>query len=99
MANSPWIITATELKGCLGKVFLLDVREPEEHAESRIEGCTLIPLGELQERARELDPTNDIVVYCAAGVRSLQGLMILRQLGFEKVRSLEGGIHAWQELG
>lgn len=96
--NSDWVITALELKLRLRHVVLLDVREPEEHAESRIEGCKLIPLGELQARAvSELDKDAEIVVYCAHGRRSLQGMMTLRMLGFGKVRSLEGGICAWQE--
>jgi rhodanese-related sulfurtransferase len=97
-----WIITSSELKSILAtqpkSVFLLDVREPEEFEESRIEGCTLIPLGELMMRApKELDPEADIVVYCAHGVRSIHALMGLKQLGFEKVRSLEGGIVHWFE--
>jgi rhodanese-related sulfurtransferase len=89
-------ITSQELKMILAKnpasIFLLDVREPEEFEESRIEGCTLIPLGELSQRAKELNPADDIVVYCAHGVRSMHALMGLKQMGFEKVRSLEGGI-------
>lgn len=98
MAQPDWIITSEQLKGELGKVVLVDVREPEEFAESHIEGCKLIPLGELQQRApRELDPEANIVVYCAHGVRSLQGVMALRMLGFKKLRSLEGGICAWEE--
>jgi rhodanese-related sulfurtransferase len=93
-----WIITAAELKSCLGKVVLVDVREPEEHAEVRIDGGKLIPLGELMQRApQELNPEDDIVVYCAHGVRSLQAVMGLKQLGFENLRSLEGGICAWEE--
>jgi rhodanese-related sulfurtransferase len=99
MSSQPdWIITPDELEKCLGKVTLVDVREPEEFEESRIEGCKLIPLGELQGRARvELNPEDDIVVYCAHGVRSMQGLMALKMLGFKKLRSLDGGICAWQE--
>jgi adenylyltransferase/sulfurtransferase len=94
-----WIVTATELKAELNRVKLVDVREPEEYAESRIEGCKLIPLGEITTRAGELDPADDIVLYCAHGVRSLHALLALRQKGFTKLRSLEGGICAWQELG
>ena len=97
---SEWIITAEELKLKLGQVVLVDVREPEEFEEMRIEGCKLIPLGELQSRAEaELDKNADIVIYCAHGVRSLQGLMALRMQGFEKLHSLEGGICAWDDLG
>jgi len=87
-----------ELKGSK-KPLLVDVREPEEHAEGIIMGAKLIPLGEIQNRGpRELDPNADIVLYCAHGVRSLQALMALKVLGFTKLRSLEGGICAWQEL-
>jgi rhodanese-related sulfurtransferase len=98
MSQPEWIITAAELESALGKVTLLDVREPEEFAESRIEGCKLIPLGELMSRAnQELDPEADIVIYCAHGMRSLQAVMGLKQMGYEKLRSLEGGIVAWEE--
>lgn len=93
-----WRITAAELRPLLGRVTLIDVREPEEYEESRIEGCKLIPLGELLQRAEsELDREAEIVLYCAHGIRSLQALIALRQLGFMKTRSLEGGIAAWEE--
>jgi rhodanese-related sulfurtransferase len=76
---------------------LVDVREPEEHAEARIEPSTLIPLGEIQTRAGELDPNDDIVLYCAHGVRSMHALRALQMLGFQRLRSLECGICAWDE--
>ena len=98
-----WIITASQLKKDLdsgARLVLVDVREPEEHEESRIEGCKLIPLGEITSRAlRELNPEDDIVLYCAHGVRSMHALMALQQMGFEKLRSLQGGICEWQEQG
>jgi len=97
--RSEWIITARELKPLLGQVRLLDVREPEEHAHSRIEGCSLIPLGEVQSRVeRELGKDEDIVIYCAHGVRSMHALMAMARMGFTRLRSLEGGICAWEEL-
>lgn len=95
-----WNITTEDLKPIFKQVVLVDVREPEEFAEMRIEGGKLIPLGEIQLRAEsELKKDADIVVYCAHGVRSVQGLMALKMLGFQKVRSLEGGICAWEEKG
>jgi rhodanese-related sulfurtransferase len=102
MIMNEWIITSSELKSILAtkseSVFLLDVREQEEFDEARLDGCTLIPLGELMMRApRELNPEDNIVVYCAHGVRSMHALMGLKQLGFEKVRSLEGGLAHWFE--
>ncbi len=79
-------------------IVLLDVREPEEYAEDRLEGTKLIPLGDLMARASlDLDPDADIVVYCAHGVRSMHAIMGLRTLGFERIRSLEGGLSAYRE--
>lgn len=92
-----WNITSAELARELPRIKLVDVREPEENAESRIEPSTLIPLGEIQARAGELNPEDDIVLYCAHGVRSLHALRALQMLGFKRLRSLEGGICAWHE--
>lgn len=95
------IIDSTELRAILAErpasVVLLDVREPEEFADDHLEGCKLIPLGELSARAKELDPNSDIIIYCAHGVRSMHALMGLRSLGFTKLRSLEGGLCAYRE--
>jgi len=97
-----WSINSEDLKKELDQpgngLVLLDVREQDEFDEFHLKNCVLIPLGELSERApKELNPKDNIVVYCAHGMRSMQGLMALKQLGFEKVRSLEGGICEWEE--
>lgn len=97
-----FVINAKTLKNLLAtkpeSVVLLDVREQEEFDEDRIEGCKLIPLGDLMSRANsELDPESEIIIYCAHGVRSMHALMGLRSLGFEKLKSLEGGICAYRE--
>lgn len=95
-------ITPEELKKLLDKnpesIKLLDVREPEEFAEDRLEPCTLIPLGDLMSRAeKELNPEDDLIIYCAHGVRSLHALMGLQSIGFKKLRSLTGGLCAYRE--
>jgi rhodanese-related sulfurtransferase len=91
-------ITSEELKKNLKSVTLVDVREPEEYEVSHIEGCKLIPLGELHLRAtKELNPKDSIVLYCAIGKRSFHGVLTLQKLGFENIQSLEGGLIAWEE--
>lgn len=77
--------------------FLLDVRNPDEHAVCRLEGATLIPLGDLPARVGELDPHREIVVHCKMGGRSAQAQQFLRQCGFVDVKNLAGGILAWAE--
>lgn len=76
---------------------LLDVRNPDEYATAKIEGATLIPMGELQARLVELAPHRDqrIVVHCHHGGRSLRVTHFLRQQGFSQVQNLTGGIDAW----
>jgi len=78
-------------------VYLVDVRQPEEHEAAALPESYLIPLGELPGRADEIRPPGDalVVVYCHHGIRSLSGAAILEQLGFTKVVSLAGGIDAW----
>ncbi|HEX3034733.1 MAG TPA: molybdopterin-synthase adenylyltransferase MoeB [Thermodesulfobacteriota bacterium] len=78
-------------------VVLVDVREPHEYEICRIEGSKLIPLRELSARVNELDTADEIVVHCHHGVRSLQATMTLRNMGFKKVKSLQGGIDIWAE--
>jgi rhodanese-related sulfurtransferase len=78
------------------KPVLLDVREPWENEEARIEGSLLIPLGQLQSRASgELDPEAHIVAICHHGQRSMSATAWLRDEGYERVQSLRGGIDAW----
>jgi rhodanese-related sulfurtransferase len=75
---------------------LLDVREPWESETARIEGASLIPMGDIPNRAhQELDLETHIIVYCHHGVRSLSVTAWLRQQGFEKAQSMAGGIDAW----
>ena len=93
-------ISADELRAKLDSgadVFILDVRQPEEHAEQAIPGATLIPLGELEERISELDAYKDreIIVYCHAGGRSANGCMCLQMFGFTNAVNLGGGILGW----
>jgi adenylyltransferase/sulfurtransferase len=75
---------------------VLDVREPFEYQIANL-GAKLIPLGELAQRAGELDSNREIVTHCKGGVRSLKAAEILRQAGFQKVSSMAGGILAWSD--
>jgi sulfur-carrier protein adenylyltransferase/sulfurtransferase len=91
-------MTATELKARMdaGRApMILDVREPSEHAESRIDGSILIPLGDLPRRLDELDRLRELVVHCKSGGRSAQAVALLRQKGFDRAVNLTGGITSW----
>ncbi|MEA4909017.1 MAG: molybdopterin-synthase adenylyltransferase MoeB [Anaerolineaceae bacterium] len=76
---------------------LIDVREPVEQQVSRLDGATLIPLGELATRLGELDPGQPVVLFCRDGHRSVRALQILLGAGFEQVMNLRGGLNRWAE--
>ena len=80
-------------------VVLLDVREPAETAHGIISGARQIPLGQLEARWQELKDCNEIVCYCAHGMRSQTAAILLRKKGLFNATSLEGGVSAWQSLG
>jgi adenylyltransferase/sulfurtransferase len=79
------------------RFLLLDVRQPEEWAKARIEGATLIPLGQLEARLPELGEWKDlrVVAHCHHGGRSAKACEILTRAGFTDVANLVGGIDAW----
>jgi rhodanese-related sulfurtransferase len=80
-------------------VFILDVRNPDEWYPSHIAGSTLIPLGELEKRVKELPQDKEIVVVCRSGNRSAAGREVLKKAGFSQVSSLAGGMNAWNAAG
>lgn len=82
-------------------VLLLDCRSQEEFDTASVAGSTLIPLPELGQRLDELEDVLDerggkeVLVICHSGRRSLKATLLLRQAGFENVRSVAGGIDLW----
>lgn len=94
-------ITAVELKRKidLGQdVQLIDVREPFENAIARLPNTILIPLAQVVNRAAEIDPSKETVVYCKVGLRSAAAVRRLKQAGFSgRIKNLKGGILAWAE--
>jgi len=75
------------------------VREPSEHAQAKIEGAKLVPLGQLEAHIDELDAwrRKRIVIHCHHGGRSARACGLLRDQGFEQVENLAGGIDAWSQ--
>ena len=74
---------------------LLDVREHWEREIVHLAGDRHIPMGEITQRKHELDPQQEIVVYCHHGGRSAQVAHYLAQQGYDRVINLTGGIDAW----
>ena len=74
---------------------LVDVREAHEWQVARIPGALHAPLSRLDVELPGLDPSRELVLYCAAGVRSQEAGRRLRAAGFARVWSLAGGIRRY----
>ncbi len=91
-------ITPQELKARLDRrdpLVLLDVREGWERELCRLPGAVHIPIEEIEFRTEELNPEDEVVVFCHQGVRSAAVAAYLRQLGFTKAVNLVGGVDLW----
>src|SRR3954454_2858621 len=80
---------------------LIDVREPHEWDEAHLDGAVHVPQGELLDRISEVAPDHSerIVLYCRTDNRSSRAADALRDLGYESVSVMRGGIVDWQEAG
>lgn len=71
---------------------LLDVRNTEERTAFSLGGLH-IPLAEVQKRYSELASENNLLLYCASGIRSARAISELKKIFSEKkMYNLEGGV-------
>ena len=78
---------------------LLDVRNQSEYDAGHIRNAKLIPLWELATRLDELNKTDEILVYCGVGGRSINASHILASDGFLHVYNMLGGTTEWVREG
>ncbi|WP_338044260.1 sulfurtransferase TusA family protein [Paenibacillus oryzisoli] len=76
-------------------IHIIDVREPAEYAFGRIPGAISIPLGQLEGKITELDPSQVYYVVCRTGNRSDMACQILSDKGFHHVKNVTPGMTEW----
>lgn len=84
-----------------GQVLLIDIRERNEHLSGVAPGAVLLPMSELAQKPA-LIPTNStkpILLICNTQNRSKATLEKLKQLGYQNVRYVEGGMSQWSAKG
>lgn len=76
---------------------LIDVRQPEEYAESHIPGARLLPIMELVPRLFELPAECDLLFYCRSGGRSAAAavLALEEKVCEASIYNISGGMLAW----
>jgi rhodanese-related sulfurtransferase len=78
---------------------LLDVRKKNEIDQGMFEGSQWIELINLEKEHMKLSKDKKLFVLCATGNRSLIGISILKNLGFEKIVNVAGGFTKAKECG
>ncbi|HET7650415.1 MAG TPA: rhodanese-like domain-containing protein [Gammaproteobacteria bacterium] len=96
-------ITPQELSSQLGKVTVIDVREPEEYMAGHLPGAINIPRGLLEFRVDNhpvaCDRDCTIALQCQSGGRSALATVAMQELGYKNVTNLAGGFAAWSAAG
>jgi rhodanese-related sulfurtransferase len=77
----------------------VDVREQNEWDQGRIPGSKLVPLNTLLMAPRQYLNGDNIVFYCAHGIRSAVACEVAAAIGVTKIYNLEGGIVNWAAQG
>jgi rhodanese-related sulfurtransferase len=76
---------------------ILDVRTPKEFASGHIKGAINLDYyaETFQEDLDGLDKTKTYLVYCRSGSRSSKAFNLMKELGFQSIYVMEGGIKRW----
>ncbi len=103
-------VTVEELKTKIDDfemIYILDVREPMEHYHGLIPGSINLPGGLVifkmdddifweGEMTYTPEKTDEIIVYCKKGKRSVMAADALEKLGYKNVTYLDGGWKKWE---
>lgn len=83
-----------------GKITILDVRPENEFNAGHIPNAISIPLGQLEERLKELPKRNEIIAYCRGPfcVYADEAVALLNKAGYKATR-LEEGFPDWAVTG
>ena len=83
------------------ELIIVDARGTEDFKNGHLKGAVNLPFTSLKnmDRALNKDKGKEIVIYCENGERSKKISDILSNLGFSKIRNLDGGVYAWITSG
>jgi rhodanese-related sulfurtransferase len=80
------------------RLFLIDVRQPEEHRIASLPDSELVPMDSVPAAIQDLEAKADdgtLIVYCHHGIRSANVVNYLRGQGISACQSMSGGIDRW----
>jgi rhodanese-related sulfurtransferase len=83
------------------RLTLVDVREDREWEKGHIQGASHLGKGVIERDAEKMfpDPNQELILYCGGGYRSALAADALRQMGYTRTVSMDGGWREWNEKG
>lgn len=83
------------------KAVILDVRTPEEFKSGHLNQAKNLDIYDpsFQDQISKMDKKQAVYVYCKGGGRSANAVKKMKELGFDTVYELKGGIMAWEQGG
>lgn len=90
-------VNVNEIGELLGKINLIDIREPYEYSSGHLPTAKNIPMDSiLSETEKYLDKSKEYHIICQSGARSSRTCSILKQNGFNVV-NVSGGTGSYRE--
>ena len=80
---------------------LVDVREESEFVASHLPAAIHLGKGIIERDIEKTIPDTEaeIILYCGGGFRSALAALSLKQMGYTKVISMDGGFSGWKNAG
>ena len=94
-------ISPAEAKVAVAKAYsqFIDVRTAEEYTGGHAARAVNIPLDTLPDNLARLEKSEPVYLICQSGNRSKKAAEILKEVGFNNVINVTGGMNAWQAAG
>lgn len=86
-------VSATQVRTLVASnATILDVREPGEFERGHIRSAQNMPMSQFRHRLAEIPRDHPVYVHCLTGQRGYYVARALKQLGFDNILSISGGI-------
>ncbi len=97
----PKIVTVDDLKAALSnpKVFVIDVRTPQEFAQGHIKGAVNWPVQQIDRWWNKVPKDRPVYIHCNTQNRSGVAVQYLVNKGYQNLFLVYGGSQAWMAKG
>lgn len=93
--NKSQVIHVNDIEPLLGKINLIDIREPYEYERGSMLTATNIPMGDLLDNpAKYMDKDNTYHIMCQSGGRSAMACQMLAASGYQVI-DVAGGFGSY----